>query len=91
MNITDALNSVTPDTAARAAFRAVDALQDLPPAEQAAGISMLFLMLTRRFRVNGRDALAQAGRRIEDALAPNANDRPGDVARALRRYLKEEL
>jgi hypothetical protein len=90
----DTLNSIPPQRAAAVAFRAVDVLQDLSPEDQQAGIAMLFLMLCRRHRMTPREvteAIEQAGRRIEDALRPSINDKPGDIVRALRMYLKEEM
>lgn len=90
----DALNSVSPHQAAQVAFLAVDAIQELPGEVQVAGISLLFLMLSKRMGMSPREvseAIEQAGRRLEDALRPDPNNKPGDIVRALREYLKEDL
>jgi hypothetical protein len=90
----DRFTTISPQRAAAVAFRAVDAVQDLTPEDQQAGIAVLFLMLCRRHRLTPREvteAIEQAGRRIEDAMRPSADDKPGDIVRALRMYLKEEL
>jgi hypothetical protein len=86
-----ALASITPQRAAQVAFMAVDTIQGLRPEEQAAGMALLFVMLTRRFKTDPRALLAQADRRLVDALTPRANEKPGDIVRALRQYLREEL
>lgn len=91
MNIRDSLNSITPDTAARTAMRIVDAIQDLPPAEQVAGASFLFFALARRFRQDSREALLASERRFVDALDSQLNHRPGDATRALANYIQGEL
>lgn len=90
----DRLSAISPQRAAQVAFRAVDAVQDLSPEDQQAGISLLFLMLCRRLRLTPREvseALEMAGRRLEDGLRPSADDKPGDTIRALRMYLREEM
>lgn len=87
----DVLASITPQKAAEVSFMAVDAIQGMRPEEQAAGMALLFVMLTRRFKTDPRVLLAQADRRLVDALTPDANNKPGDVVRALRQYIKEEL
>lgn len=90
----DSLNTLSPQRATQVAFRAIDAIQDLSPEEQSAGIAVLFLMLCKRNRLTPREVsevLEQSGRRIEDALQASLNDKPGDVMRALRMYLKEQL
>jgi len=91
LNLNDPLSRVTPQQAAQAAFVAVDRLQDLHPAHQVAGAAMLFAMVCRRFDVDPRELLMQTDRRLADALRANANDKPGDIVRALRMYLKENV
>lgn len=84
MNIADQLACASARTSQRAAFAALDKLQDFPPAEQVAGAALLFAMLVRHFNVDVRDVLAQTDRRIADAL----ND---PQLRAIRQYLGEEI
>lgn len=80
----DQLASVSTLRSQIAAFSVIDKLQGLPPAEQVAGAAMLFAMLTRHFKVDPRDVLAQTDRRIADALKD-----PRYVA--LRQYIGNEL
>ena len=89
--LTDALNSVSAHRAGEVAFAAIDAIQGEPPAEQIAGAALLFQILLRRWRLDPRDVLPASGRRLEDALTPNPNAKPGEVVRALRAYVREDL
>ena len=89
--LTDPLNSVSPHQAGVVAFEALTRLQTYPPAEQIAGTALLYAALVRRFKVDPRDALVQAQRRLTDALDPSINRKPGDQIRALREYMRNEL
>ena len=84
--------TITAGSAARAAFRALDALQDLPPQEQAAGLAFAYLALLKRLRMDNRDALLVAERHIHAALGSGSEGHAaGDHVRALRDYMKEEI
>jgi hypothetical protein len=80
----DQLNSVSVRKAQHAAFRILDQMQDLPPAEQVAGAAMMFSLLCKHFNVDPREAHAQADRRIADALKD-------PQLRAIKQYLREDL
>lgn len=89
--ITDALNSVSPHQAGVVAFEALTRLQIHSPADQIAGIALLYAALVKRYRVDPRSALEAADRRLADALDPTINRKPGDQVRALREYMRNEL
>lgn len=91
MNHIDAMNSVTPDTAARDALTVVDAIQDLPPGRQMAAVAFLFFAVMQRHGKDTRDALLASEARFRDALDVQLNHRPGDATRALADYIRSEL
>lgn len=90
----DQLNSVTAEDASQTAFLIISAIQDLDQAEQVAGAAFLFLLLAKRFDLSPgrtRRVLEQSEARLADCLTPQAKSEPGEYARAIRQYLKDEL
>jgi hypothetical protein len=83
MNVRDQLNSATSQQAQAVAFLLLDKLQE-NPGQLVAGAALLFDLVVRRFGIDPREALAQADRRIADALKDPQQ-------RAISQYLKEEL
>lgn len=93
MNLRDALGMVGKDQATRAAFRALDALQNQPPAEQVAGAAVLLWLVAARFRIDIPELMTQTERRITDSLgeALIGFEAPGSTVRAIKQYLNEEI
>lgn len=87
MNIRDALGMVGHDSAARAAFRVLDALQTMPPAEQVAGAAEVLWLVAARFKVDIPELMTQTERRILDSLSRG----DGAQVRAIKQYLREEI
>jgi hypothetical protein len=93
MNLKDSLAMVGKDSAARAAFRALDSLQTLPPAEQVAGAAVLLWLVAARFHIPVSELMTQTERRILDSLseAVTGMEAPGSTVRAIKQYLQEEV
>jgi hypothetical protein len=85
-NALDQLNMVTPEKTQFVAFAALDALQDATAGEQLAAISMMFLLLCRRYSMNPREVLLKGEHVLLDSLTQGR----GEYVRAIRNYLQEE-
>lgn len=79
-----AMGFMSPSRVFRAAFKAVDALQDEPPAVQVAALSMLFVLLCAQRGVNPANQLS----RIERLLADYSHM---ETAEAVKQYIAKEL
>lgn len=91
MNLTDALNSVTPHQAGVVAMSALDRLQGFSPADQLAGAALLVAAICQRTGEDVRELLVQAERRLADAARFDHNAKPGETCRALHAYIEGEL
>jgi len=87
MENNDAFNSAAAPATSELAFALVDAMQGRNEGHQFAAVSLLFLLMCRRFNANPGDVLSSTGRRVEDALSIGR----GEHIRAIKNYIREEL
>jgi hypothetical protein len=80
----DRIASIPPGLAGRAAFVAIDRLQDLPVEARIAGSALLFLMLVRQAGVHPGNALEVANNLIDQAIAKTPE------LRAAKQWVRDE-
>ena len=80
------LTSIHPQAAVTAAYQAVSSLQDFPPHEQLAGVSLLFHMMTQNTNTDVSQLLNASQR-----IAGDADSNYTTTIRALREYVRQEL
>lgn len=86
MNLHDGLNMANPATTARNAYRVIDAVQTLPPAEQVHATLMAAMAMCRVLGLDAREVMMKSGRVLEDAVTAQTHE-----ARALVEYVAEEI
>jgi hypothetical protein len=80
------LYSIHPQSAVTAAYQAVSSLQDFPPHEQLAGVSLLLYMMAHNTN-SDISQLLNASERI----AVDADSNYTTTIRALREYVRDQL
>lgn len=86
MNITDQINGESIAEVSRAAFLALDSLQDNKPGVQAAGVALMLYLLCRRYDVDPAMVLNTASNRFNSGAASR-----NDHLQALCHYMKVDL
>jgi hypothetical protein len=86
MSFKDQLPFVSASQAVQGAYAAISAVQHMTPAEQVAGISLLFAEMSQQLALDPSAITNQASRRATDADTYYARE-----VKALREYLNKEI
>lgn len=86
MSIRDDITHASLADVSRAAFLALDSLQDNKPGVQTAGVALMLYMLCRRYNEDPADVLMTASNRFNQGAARN-----NDHLQALAHYMKVDL
>lgn len=89
MNALDQLNFVGTNEAALITFKIVNAIQQEKPGRQMAGVANLFLLMCERYKLDPREVLNKASRRLYDSFGEDAGR--GEHIRAMKAYVYGEL
>lgn len=85
-NLTDPINNAPMFKVAKAAFVAIDKLQDYTPAEQVAAMGLLLNLLCRAHKVDAREVMVTADNRIVRGFRAN-----NQHVMALLHYFKVDI
>ena len=83
----DQMKSMSSQAIQTAAFKILDAVQRIPPAEQAAGASLMFLLIMKKYNIGPRESMYMAERVLKDCLSEGR----GEQVRAIQNYLDKEI
>jgi hypothetical protein len=86
----DLLNSVPYYAATTAAFAALDGIQSMPPAQQLAGVALLFTEMCDGVGIDPSEIIDQSRRRARNALSADSLTQRTEM-KSLKAYVKGEL